>query len=622
MPTCRHSAANASAPRRFPAFFRRVAAVALVTFRQGMRLRLWVLAPLALVVGVVGDLSAPRFDPVFDAVPAAIQTSVLVMTVLAVVVGIFFATYPTPSEMDSKIAYTLLTKPITGMEFALGRFAGLVLLLAVMLAVVGGGSYIYIRARARDVQALAGERLREGRLRAMQPADLNPVEAIACDGPLATYRYRPADAGPAFAVHFAEPAPKAPGVVWVVGQSGMRLRWDMTETPLRTWLKRGECRLRIAVAVHRPPEAGDGPPKVAVRLADPQREDQRVGETAQGPPGVYEAIVPVPEAGVVEVPVVPPAPKPPEGVLMAPESGGLVLDVLAVGPQLAVGAKANAVTLVGPAGETAVVAPEPTVAAAHNIINGREMLVGEPGLPRQMAVFRFDNVPAGRIVGNRTGVEIRYSLDAFSAATSPAAAQATFIRPEDGKRLTLRFTPEGHRPTLLYVERAFWSGGPLEVQVECLTTDDYIGLVPTSVRLRLAGDTFAEHYAKGIGQVLLFGAILIAVAVFVANGISWFVSIFAVATLFAVGTVGHVLLTYRPIGVSAGWLSHRLSGIAGWTWVVDHLKLQGFLPPDSFARGETISWLSLVATATAAGLVSLLFIALGAWVVRRREVGA
>jgi len=493
--------------------------------------------------------------------------------------------------------------------------------------------------RARAVRALAAERLREARPRAMQPADLNPVEAVARDGPLATYRYRRADAGPAFAVRFAEPAPEAPGVAWVVGQSGMRLRWDLEATPLRRYLASGPSRLRLALVVHRPPaageeqkspedqedrqgrEAGEERPKVIVRLADPEREGERMGRAAGRPPALYEVTVEVPATGIVEVPVVPPAPTRAEDALIAPEGGGLVLDVLATGPRLAVGARAHAVTIVGPSDETAPVAAAPTVEAAHNIVSGRSMLVGEPDLPRQMAVFRFDDVPAGRIVGDRTAVEVRYSLDAFSPATIESAAQATFVRP-DGERLVLRFTPEGHRPTLLYMERAFWSGGPLEVRLECLSPDDYIGLVPASVRLRLTGEPFLLHYAKGIVHVLLFGAILIAVAVFVANGISWFVGIFAVATIFALGTVGHVLLTYQPIGRSAGWLTRHLSGTAAWTWVVDHLKLQGFLPPDSFVMGETVSWLSLAAAAGAAGLISLVFVAIGAWVIRAREVGA
>ena len=622
MTTSRQRTPGFSARPRPRAFVGRAGAIALVTFRQGMRLRLWILAPLALVIAIVSDLSAPRFDPVFDAIPAAVETSLLVMTVLATVVGIFFATYPTPSEMDSKVAHTLLTKPVGGWEFAFGRFAGLLLLLAAMLTIVGAGSYIYILSRARGVQSLAAQRLQEARPQATRPADVNPIEAVAQDGPLVTYRYRRADAGPAFGVHFGEDAPDASGVAWVVGQSGLRLRWDLTDARLRAWAASGPCRLRIALVVHRPANAEDAPPEVIVRLADPAREDERMNQPTGRPPGVYEVTVPVPETGLVEVPVEPLSPNRAEGVLMAPVGGGLVLDVLAVGPGRVVGARADAVQIVGPAGQAAAVAGMPAVEAARNIISGRAMLVGQPELPRQMAVFRFDDVPAGRLGGNRTAVEIRFSLDAFSPATMQSAAQATFIRPGTPERRTLRFTPEGHRPTVLHVERTFWNGGPLEVRLECLTPEDYMGMVPESVRLRLPGDPFLVHYAKGIGHVLLFGAMLIAVSVFVSSGMSWFVSIFAVATLFALGTVGHVLLNYQVVGSSAEWLAERLAGTAGWNWFLDHLKLQGFLPPDSFAMGETVSWAAMAAAAAAATVVSVLFITGGAWLIRNREVAA
>jgi len=619
--TTRRPTRDPPARPRPRAFVRRAGAIALVTFRQGMRLRLWILAPLALVIAIVSDLSSPRFDPVFDAVPAAVETSLLVMTVLAAVVGIFFATYPTPSEMDAKVAHTLLTKPVTGWEFAVGRFAGLLLLLAAMLAVVGAGSYIYILSRARDVRALAAQRLQEAGPRAVRPADLNPLEAVAQDGPLATYRYRGADAGPAFAVHFGDPVPDVPGAAWVVGQSGLRLRWNLTGTPLRAWSASGPCRLRIALVVYRPPDASDAPSAVTVRLVDPEREGERIDPATGRPPAEYEVTVPVPETGVVEVPVEAPSPKPAKGVLRVPEGRALVLDVLAVGPRGVVGARADAVQMAGPAGQAATAGGMPRVQAARNIISGREMLVGQPELPRQMAVFRFDDVPAGSMT-DRTAVEIRFSLDAFSPATMQSAAQATFLRPGTSQSRTLRFTPEGHRPTVLNLERAFWNGGPLEVRLECLTPDDYMGLVPESVRLRLPGDAFPVHYAKGIGHVLLFGAMLIAAAVFVSSGISWFVSIFAVATLFAVGTVGHVLLNYQFVGRSAQWVDERLAGTAGWNWALDHARLQGFLPPDSFALGEAVSWAAMAAAGAAAAAACLLFVAGGAWLIRNREVAA
>lgn len=609
---------------------RRLAAVALVTFRQGLRLRLWLLAPLALAVAIVTDLSSPRFDPVFDAIPAAVGTSILVMTVLVVILGIFFATYPTPAEMDSRVAYTLMTKPLAAWEVVAGRVLGLGLLLAAMLAVMGAGVYGYVRVRAAEVQALAAGRLEEARGRVQRPADLNPLEAVARDGPLATYRYRKASSGPAFRVHFAGERPQVPGVLWVVGRTGMRLRWSLQDTPLREWTASGPGHVEVTVVPHRPPgeaaepgEEDEGPVKVTVRLVARRTDRQPAAGYGPGKRTLVQAVdLEVPASGTVRVPVVRATQekRPAEGTFGVPDVGELSLDVLAFEPRHVIGAGAGAVRIVGPAGQ-AVVLDEPPERKPGEL-GARPTLVGSPDLPRQMAVFRFDEVPAGELGGGDTAVEIAYSLDAYSAATVQPAAQATFIRPDTGATQAFEFTPEGHHPTRLYLDRAFWHGGPLEVRLECLTRNDYMGLLPESVRLRLGGDPYAVHLAKGTFGVLLFGAVLTAAAVFVSTRLSWFVSILGMVTLFAVGTVGRILLSYGIVRDVAVSVSDWLEGAPGGPWLLDHLQLQGLLPPDTFHAGQAIPWWDLGASVALVLLVTAAFVAAGGYLLRTREVAA
>ena len=81
---------------------RRVWAVALVTFRRAVRMKLWLLAVLGLAAIIVADLSAPRFDPVFDAVPAALGTATFGMAAVAALVALFFATYAIPDDVDTR----------------------------------------------------------------------------------------------------------------------------------------------------------------------------------------------------------------------------------------------------------------------------------------------------------------------------------------------------------------------------------------------------------------------------------------------------------------------------------------------------------------------------------------
>ncbi len=616
-----HPRPSAAGRRRRDAW-RRLAAVALVTLRQGLRLRLWLLAPLALAVAILADLSSPRFDPVFDAIPAAVGTSILVMTVLVVILGIFFATYPTPAEMDSRVAYTLMTKPLAAWEVVAGRVLGLGLLLAAMLAVMGAGLYGYVRVRAPEVRALAAARVQEARGRVQRPADLNPVEAVAREGPLATYRYREASFGPSWRVHFAGERPDAPGVVWVVGRTGMQLRWDLANTPLREWTASGSGHIEVTVATYRPPGEYEEPLKATVRLVARR-------ETGEPAPGfepekrtLAQAVdLEVPDDGTLRVPVVRAREeRPPEGTFGVPDVGELHLQVLALGPKDVVGAAAEAVRIVGPGGQATVLDGPPERRPAR--LGARPTLVGSPELPRQMAVFRFDDIPAGELGGGDTAVEIAYSLDAYSGATIQPAARATFIRPDTGASRAFEFTPEGHHPTRLYLDRDFWHGGPLEVRLECLTRNDYMGLLPESVRLRLGGDPFTVHLAKGTLAVLLFGAVLTAAAVCISTRLSWFVSILGMATLFAVGTAGSILLSYGIVQQVQEPVSEWLEEVPGGSWLIGHLQLQGLLPPETFARGQALPWWDLGASLALVLVVTAALVAAGGYLLRTREVAA
>ncbi len=620
MDTRPHDSREVASAHRRPCFWRRVGAVALVTFRQGVRLRLWILAPLALLVAVVADLSSPRFDPVFDAIPAAVGTSMFVMAVLAAVLGIFFATYPTPAEMDSKVALTLMTKPVRRWEIVAGRVLGLSALLALMLAIVGGGVYVYVRLRAWDIQALAGRRLEEARPRTRHPADLNALEAVVRNGPLMIYRYCEADAGPDFEVHFADRPPGPPDAVWIVGQSGMRLRWRLADTPVREWVATAPGRLRITLTPWRPPQAGDEPVEVRVRLVVRRSPAGPGGRRRRREQKVQQVQVQVPASGRVEVPLRRPIPAPPEGTFIVPEEGDLFLEVLAVHPGHVVGADAGAVRIVGASGQAYTIAERPACLSSQR--SGRGMLVGHPEPPRPIAVYRFDDVPADRVGTGDTPVEIAFTLDAYSPPTIQPTAEATFLRPDTGQSRSFRFTPEGHHPALLYLDREFFRGGPLEVRLQCLTPDDYMGLMPESVRLRLGGGPFVLHLAKGGFQILLFGTVLVAAAVFVSTRLSWYVGILAMITLFAVGTVGRILLSYGFIGALAGLVAKPLGQVPAGRWLIEHVQLQGLLPETGFHMGEAVPWWDLAASAGLVAAVAGLGVAAGAYLLKTREVAA
>ena len=613
--------------RRWP--LPRLWAVALVTFRQGMRMRLWILVPLAILVLVLADLSSARFDPVFEAVPAAVSTSLLVMAVLAVVVGIFMATYSLPAEIESKVVYTLVSKPLSRTEIVVGKTLGMSLLLLAMLAVVGLGAYVYITIRAVGIQALAARRLEESRPRAIHPADLNALEAAARHGPLMTYRYQVVNAGPEAAIHFAPEAAPPPGSLWALGETGMRLIWDLSKTPLAEWAAAGPCTLRLTLEGRRPPGTPREPVQISVALANPRvkRRQEPPGLDRQGP--LHAVIVSVPTSGALEIPVVAADVPPVKGVLNLPPPGELLLEVMAEKAGDVVGAKAGALGVEGPAGERLAIEGPPEVRASAELV-GKAMLVGRPQFPREVAVFRFADVPPHVLAGGDTPVELGFSLDAWGPAMEQPAAEATFVKPDTGEQRTMRFTPESHRSTLLYLDRTFWHGGPLEVRLECLTADDFLGLVPQSVRLRLPGGPFALHLAKAGFHVWLFGTVLAAAAVVFSTRFTWFVSILGALAFFIVGVSRDFILNSTIIGDAALRLARwgdALAHWSGWLNLTQHLvlplpDLRAMLPGEAVSMGQVVPLAELGASFGWAMLGVAILIVAGALLFKHREVAA
>jgi hypothetical protein len=661
-----------------------------------MRLRLWVLVPPAILVLILADVYSPRFDPVFEGVPAAVSTSLLVMTVLAVVVGIFFATHAIPAEIESKVIYSVVTKPVRPAEVVAGKVLGMSLVLAVMLAAVGVGAYGYVLLRASAIQRLAAERLAEVRPRTTYPADLNSLQAVADFGPLKTYRYHDAAEGPGITVEM-DPDWRGPAdAQWILAETGMRLAWRLTDTPLRQWADSGPCRLRLSLLVSQAPEVK--PPKPSPSSAEPKppekppvpqvvagllpagRDFSRDTPPGQGGAPIEQDTFDVPASGDLEITVTAPQAPPIKGVLNLPHSGEVGLKVLAATRGELIGARAGSLRIIGPQGQEHLVAAAPEVHPAEQ--RRRVMLAGRSSLPREVAFFRFADVRPQW--PDRTGAafEVGFSLDAWAAPNIEAQAKITFVRP-DGQQKSLLFHPEAHHSTVLYLDREFWAGGPLEARLESLTDEDNFGLLPESVRLRLDGGPYAWNFVKGIACVWLYGTVLAAIGVFVSTRVSWFVGILTASTVFMLSSLRPFLLHSTPaaavgaiawavtalviaillllrrrwalwprIGAVVGLLAlAAIFGLAAksvqkgffgdwhirvptfvpewvpWKFFVERIVLPlpdvaAFLPSDSLSMGQAMSLADLGATFVLAAFSVAVLVGAGAILLRNREVAA
>ncbi len=243
-------------------------------------------------------------------------------------------------------------------------------------------------------------------------------------------------------------------------------------------------------------------------------------------------------------------------------------------------------------------------------------LAGRAQAPRQTATFQFPNVPEEALGPDDTVIEAAFGLDAWAPATVPPVAQITFIRP-DGRQREVSFTPDSHHSTLLTVDKAFWHGGPLRVRVQCETDDDYLGLLPESVRVRQDGGPFILNFLKATLRVWLFGTVLATLGVAVSTRLGWFVGILVTGGLFTIMTVAK--------GVVLGYLGSQppTPSVLSLEAKIGQIPLPYDLLPDtSVSMGQAMPTSEFLTVAAVAALVVLVLVVIGSLFLWFREVAA
>lgn len=81
-----------------------------------------------------------------------LRYSMFVTGMLLSVMTILLAARSLATDMDSKVSYTTLVKPVPRWQYLLGKWLGIMMLNAVLLAVAGVGIYTFTRVLTRDVQ--------------------------------------------------------------------------------------------------------------------------------------------------------------------------------------------------------------------------------------------------------------------------------------------------------------------------------------------------------------------------------------------------------------------------------------------------------------------------------------
>ena len=133
-------------------------AVGGVVFRESVRRRVWLIPPLAmLAVLLLRQLQVPADEA--DAVRQTLTFCLFASGLVVVVVTLILACTNLPREIDSRVIFTVVTKPLTRLELFAGKVIGFAQLNALLLLAMGLFTWLLLAWMNAALLAGIGDRL-------------------------------------------------------------------------------------------------------------------------------------------------------------------------------------------------------------------------------------------------------------------------------------------------------------------------------------------------------------------------------------------------------------------------------------------------------------------------------
>lgn len=123
-------------------FFRGPYYIALYTYREGIRRKLLIgFLVLSLLVIFGSSFISSFLDPSAETdidLKLIKDICVAAISIFGVLIAVYISASVVPNEVENKVIYTVLSKPVGRMQYLLGKFMGAQLIIIVNLALMGG----------------------------------------------------------------------------------------------------------------------------------------------------------------------------------------------------------------------------------------------------------------------------------------------------------------------------------------------------------------------------------------------------------------------------------------------------------------------------------------------------
>ena len=125
----------------------RIWAISSVCFRDAIRRRVLWITPLAMLgIFVVSQLQKPVDE--YDAIRLTTKLCFFTTGIVVTVIAIITACTNLPREIESRVVYTIVTKPVTRLEIIIGKLLGFSRVTGAILLIMGLFSFGYLEIRS------------------------------------------------------------------------------------------------------------------------------------------------------------------------------------------------------------------------------------------------------------------------------------------------------------------------------------------------------------------------------------------------------------------------------------------------------------------------------------------
>jgi ABC-type transport system involved in multi-copper enzyme maturation permease subunit len=140
---------------------KRTWAISGVCFDESIRRRVLWITPLA-ILGVIVVTQLQHADDEQDALRQTVKICLFATGLVTIMVSIILACTNLPKEIETRVIYTIVTKPTTRLEIIIGKVIGFSRVSLAVLLIMGTFTWGYLHIRERQKRADIALRLREG----------------------------------------------------------------------------------------------------------------------------------------------------------------------------------------------------------------------------------------------------------------------------------------------------------------------------------------------------------------------------------------------------------------------------------------------------------------------------